>query len=50
MILHMSLLRNLSMLKREVAVKFLFYKLGLAGTLVLYRITMEGRGSVDTEV
>jgi len=43
----MLLLRNLFVPKREVAVKLPSYKLGLAGTLALYGMTVGGEGSVD---
>jgi len=46
----MSLLRNLFVPKKEVAVKLPSHKLGLAGTLALYRMTVGGENSVDMTV
>jgi len=46
----MSLLRNLFVPKREVAVKLPSHKLGSASTLVLYGVIMGGEGSVDVTV
>jgi len=46
----MSLLRNLFVPKREVAVKLPSHKLGSTGTLALYGVIMGGEGSVDVTV
>jgi len=47
--LRTSLLRNLFVPKREVAIKFLSHRLGSVGMLVLYGITVGGEGSIDVE-
>ena len=42
-----SLLRNLLVPNKDVAMKFPFHRLGSAGTLALYGMTLGGEGSVE---
>ena len=50
MMLLMSLLRNLLVLNKDVAVKFPSHRLGSAGTLALYGMTSGGEGSVEMSI
>jgi len=44
------LLRNLLVPNKDVAVKFPSHRLGSAGTLVLYGMTLGGEGSVEMSI
>jgi len=46
----MSLLRNLLVLNKDVAVKFPSHRLGSAGTFALYGITSGGEGSMEMSI
>jgi len=50
MMLLMSLLRNLLVPNKDVAVKFPSHRLGSAGTFALYRITLGGEGSMEMSI
>jgi len=47
MMLLISLLRNSLVPNKDVAVKFLSYRLGSARTLALYRMTLGGESSME---
>ena len=49
-ILLMSLLRNLLVPNKDVAVKFPSHRLGSAGTFALYGITSGGEGSMEMSI
>ena len=50
MMLLISLLRNLLVPNKDVAMKFLSHRLGSAGTLALYGMTSGGEGSMEISI